>query len=210
MFKRKGLVTLPTDYVILELLAATNNFCRQHNLPESIGIKEAANLVNAYISDIVNCDSKFIKDIDSAETLLRTYLPWYQHSPQLAADYFPNVFDAVLLSTEQLVNDLIESMPYDLWDIRTTNHLTTIITYLGDYRILEWEKQNRPHDRQLNDVSVNGDDSPRLMAGLLAVGHYRSMRTGKVIYRVSDIDGEIIDVYGNVVITTEDITKGFV
>lgn len=211
MLKQNSVISLPTDHAIVELKAATNLFCKERNLRTEISTHQAAMLVNAHIRDLVHCNSRYLIDKDSAETLLKEFLPWYEHNPQLAADYFPNVFDTIVHSTELLVRELITSLPYDLWDVRTTQYLTTTIRYSGDYRIVEWERsQGIDNNQQTRDIYVRGEDTPRLYANLIYMGHYRSIRDGHYITNINSIDGDVVDIYGNVVLNTEDISKGLI
>ncbi len=60
------------------------------------------------------------------------------------------------------------------------------------------------------DVYVKGEDGPRLLKILLDKGMYYSSRTGEVIRSLKDIDGDVVDADGNVVLSVEDIKKGLV
>lgn len=55
------------------------------------------------------------------------------------------------------------------------------------------------------DVYIKGEESPRLTAQLMAKGNYVSKRSGKTIYTPGDIDGEVLDAEGNVVISAADL-----
>lgn len=58
------------------------------------------------------------------------------------------------------------------------------------------------------DVYVEGEVTPRILAWKLRAGEYRSALTGKVIKTLKDIDGDVIDAEGNVVLTKDDLKKG--
>jgi hypothetical protein len=60
------------------------------------------------------------------------------------------------------------------------------------------------------DVYVAGEPSPRMLSVLIKKGFYLSKSTGQPIYRLSDIDGEVVDRDGNVVLTVDDIGRGLV
>jgi len=61
-----------------------------------------------------------------------------------------------------------------------------------------------------SDIYVAGEDKPRLLARVFRTGGYRLKKTGKVISRIKDLTGDIIDEKGNVVLSLEDIHKGLV
>lgn len=54
------------------------------------------------------------------------------------------------------------------------------------------------------DVYVNGEAIPRLLATKLRAGEYISAKTGKAIKSLRDIDGDVLDRAGNVVLSKED------
>ena len=58
------------------------------------------------------------------------------------------------------------------------------------------------------DVYVEGEVSPRITAWKLRAGEYRSSVTGKVIRSIADIDGDVMDQDGNIVVSKDDIKKG--
>ena len=60
----------------------------------------------------------------------------------------------------------------------------------------------------VSDIYVRGEQQPVLFAKALKKGLYRDQETGKVIKKLKDIKGPVIDEEGNVVISAEDITKG--
>ncbi len=64
------------------------------------------------------------------------------------------------------------------------------------------------HTSRYKDIYVNGESEPRMIATKMLQGHYRDQKTNKVISRVQDITGAVIDETGNVVLTEEDIAKG--
>lgn len=64
--------------------------------------------------------------------------------------------------------------------------------------------------KQVRDIYVRGEKTPRLQAILLKNGSYFSSATGKPIYRAEDIDGEVVDKAGNLVISNDDLVTGLV
>mgnify|MGYP001216471185 CR=1 FL=1 len=60
------------------------------------------------------------------------------------------------------------------------------------------------------DIYVKGEQSPRLLKILLEKGLYFSARTGEAIRSFKDIDGDVVDGEGNIVLSVEDIKKGLV
>lgn len=60
------------------------------------------------------------------------------------------------------------------------------------------------------DVYVAGEASPRLEAYKLRAGEYRSAVTQKIITKVSEIDGDVLDKAGNIVLSKTDMAKGLV
>jgi murein DD-endopeptidase MepM/ murein hydrolase activator NlpD len=58
------------------------------------------------------------------------------------------------------------------------------------------------------DVYVLGETSPRLLARVMQAGGYRSSVTGKPIYSVRDIDGDVMDTTGeHVILSVSEMTK---
>jgi murein DD-endopeptidase MepM/ murein hydrolase activator NlpD len=62
----------------------------------------------------------------------------------------------------------------------------------------------------VRDIYVKGEDVPRMKASILRNGGYFSAMTGKPIYSVKDIDGDVKDYNGNIVLNSEDYRKGLV
>lgn len=62
---------------------------------------------------------------------------------------------------------------------------------------------NKPYD-----VYVGGEDRPRLHAFVFKNGGYRSNNTGKLLEHPDDIDGEVADLNGNVIVSNDDLEKG--
>lgn len=61
---------------------------------------------------------------------------------------------------------------------------------------------------QDKDVYVLGETSPRLLARVLQAGGYRSAVTGKPIYSVREIDGDVMDTTGeHVILSVSEMTK---
>lgn len=58
------------------------------------------------------------------------------------------------------------------------------------------------------DVYVEGEVTPRILAWKLRAGEYRSAVTGKIIRTLKDIDGDVLDAAGNIVLSKDDIKKG--
>lgn len=61
---------------------------------------------------------------------------------------------------------------------------------------------------KLSDVYVRGRDGVALYASKIREGKYFDQATGKVIKKLSDIKGAVVDEFGNVVLTIEDIKAG--
>lgn len=60
------------------------------------------------------------------------------------------------------------------------------------------------------DVYVPGEDSPRLLARMLRRGMYLSSKTGKRIYRLGQIDSDVLGPDGEVVLTLDEARNGLV
>lgn len=63
---------------------------------------------------------------------------------------------------------------------------------------------------ELNDVYVQGEIIPRLTKAGIEARKYRDKVTGKVIEKLEDIVGDVVDEDGNIVLTFEDAKKAFV
>lgn len=63
---------------------------------------------------------------------------------------------------------------------------------------------------ELHDVYVVGEDTPRLLKFVLQNGGYIDKATGKVITKLSDIKGDVMDLSGNLVLSLDDMRKGLV
>lgn len=55
-------------------------------------------------------------------------------------------------------------------------------------------KQEDPDNLPIVDIYVKGEKSPRLLASKLRQGHYRNRNDGSIIYLISDIEDEVIDI----------------
>lgn len=64
--------------------------------------------------------------------------------------------------------------------------------------------------RRQTDIYVSGEPTPRLLATVMVAGGYLSKHNLKPIYSIEDIDGDVIDRSGNVVLTLADMQKGLV
>lgn len=60
------------------------------------------------------------------------------------------------------------------------------------------------------DIYVSGEETPRMLARVIRAGGYKLQSTGKVINRVGDMVGNIVDESGNVVLSVDDMRKGLV
>lgn len=67
----------------------------------------------------------------------------------------------------------------------------------------EWNDRPR-------DIYVAGEKKPRLYATLLSQGYYVSRKTKLPITQIQDIDGEVEDIHGNVVLSSEDLKQELV
>ena len=65
-------------------------------------------------------------------------------------------------------------------------------------------------EKVAKDVYVKGESEPRLRAVIMKTGGYLSAETEEPVRTIQDIDGEILDLEGNVVLSHEDIAKGLV
>ncbi|MAP22088.1 MAG: hypothetical protein CL582_14250 [Alteromonadaceae bacterium] len=65
-------------------------------------------------------------------------------------------------------------------------------------------------EKSAKDVYVKGETEPRLRAVIMKTGGYLSAETEEPIRTIQDIDGEVLDLDGNVVLSHEDIKKGLV
>lgn len=84
--------------------------------------------------------------------------------------------------------------------------------YLNLYLLpakLAFKAAKKVHDISKNwyDIYVEGEAVPRITAAKLRAGEYVSSKTGKVIKSWKDIDGDIHDKFGNVVLSKEDAKK---
>ena len=60
------------------------------------------------------------------------------------------------------------------------------------------------------DIYVAGEDTPRIIARVMRQGGYRLKSTGKVVTKISQLTGDIVDEKNNVVLTVDDMRKGLV
>jgi len=63
--------------------------------------------------------------------------------------------------------------------------------------------------KEFNDVYVEGEVKPRLLAWKLKAGEYYDQASGQVIKSYKDIRGAIVDAQGNIIMTAEDARKAF-
>lgn len=63
---------------------------------------------------------------------------------------------------------------------------------------------------KVTDIYVSGSLEPALRASAIQMGLYVDARTGKIIRSLSDITGPVLDLDGNMVLSTGDFTKGLV
>lgn len=66
------------------------------------------------------------------------------------------------------------------------------------------------HWRDKADVFVKGEITPRITEWKLKLGAYKDQATGKVIKSLKDIQGNIVDENGKVVLTMEEAKKAFI
>jgi len=110
----------------------------------------------------------------------------------------------VLLAGIKNVKDLGKN----LWTRATGawgNMAGTVKDALGRAKDWVWSKLT-----ELHDVYVVGEDSPRLLKFVLQNGGYLDKATGKVITKLSDIKGDVVDLNGNLVLSLDDMRKGLV
>lgn len=60
------------------------------------------------------------------------------------------------------------------------------------------------------DIYIKGESTPRLLAVVMKNGGYFSSVTRMPIYSPKDIDGEVVDSNGNIILSHDDMTKGLV
>jgi hypothetical protein len=60
------------------------------------------------------------------------------------------------------------------------------------------------------DIYVKNETTPKIRKILAESGEYKDKLTGDVIRKYSDIKGEVVDKYGNIVLSNADIIKGLV
>ena len=63
---------------------------------------------------------------------------------------------------------------------------------------------------RVKDVYVKGETTPRLLATIMKNGGYVSATTGRPLKTLRDIDGEVLDRQGNVILSHEDMRLGLV
>ncbi|MBE0438352.1 MAG: transglycosylase SLT domain-containing protein [Gammaproteobacteria bacterium] len=63
---------------------------------------------------------------------------------------------------------------------------------------------------RLQDVYVVGEDKPRILATVMKNGGYVSSTTNRPIYKLDQIDGDVLDRKGNVVLSLDDMALGLV
>lgn len=68
----------------------------------------------------------------------------------------------------------------------------------------------RNYATRVKDVYVKGEEHPRLLATIMKNGGYVSGATGRTIYRLDQIDGDIMDRNGNTVLSAQDMARGLV
>jgi hypothetical protein len=70
----------------------------------------------------------------------------------------------------------------------------------------DWSKKKF---QEFNDVYIEGEVKPRLLAWKLKGGEYFDQASGQVIKSYKDIRGAVVDANGNIVLTVEDARKAF-
>lgn len=63
---------------------------------------------------------------------------------------------------------------------------------------------------RVRDVYVKGESNPRLLATIMKNGGYASANTGRPIYSLKDLDGEVVDRRNNLIVSHDDIQQGLV
>ena len=79
---------------------------------------------------------------------------------------------------------------------------------VGIARKIAGNIRGRLADIMNTDLYVPGFPDPKIYLSKLKAGHYRDQVTGKVITKLNDIKGAVIDENGNVVLTVDDIKAG--
>ena len=102
----------------------------------------------------------------------------------------------------------VKDLGMNLWNRATGawgNMLGTVKDAFGRVKDWVWSKLT-----ELHDVYVVGEDTPRLLKFVLQNGGYLDKATGKVISKLSDIKGDVVDLNGNLVLSLDDMRKGLV
>ena len=119
-----------------------------------------------------------------------------------------------ILTPEEIDNDQLETRSgtsvkgiigsiasgYLRYTTKPTRMVANVIKGLFD-RVRESKDQPR-------DIYVLGEDRPRMLALIMRNGGYFSKATGEPITNINQIDGEVLDRDGNVVLSVEDIATG--
>lgn len=81
--------------------------------------------------------------------------------------------------------------------------ITTLVTTLPR-KLMDLSKMVGSH----GDLYTPGVQGPILLSHIMRKGGYRSLRTGKPIFKYSDIDGPVADINGDIVLSMEQMKEG--
>lgn len=121
----------------------------------------------------------------------------------------------IVISAEDIEKGLItragrafENSGLKAWAREGINGITTVLSLprLLKRGAVELYK----HFDKTPDVYVTGESTPRLLSLVMAAGGYFRKSDGKVIKHLEDIDGDVVDAQGNVILTHADMQKGLV
>ena len=85
--------------------------------------------------------------------------------------------------------------------------ISTALLKLPGY-VMEKTSKFRKMLGTYTDLYLPGEDSPVIVAHVMRRGGYYSAKTGKPVFKISDIDGALLDVDGNHVLTLEQLQRG--
>jgi len=133
-----------------------------------------------YASEIKD---SLLKNLERTKSILAGSLDW-------AKKVALKSFNIVKEATDRTIGQVRSSFKYSLKYARKT---------------FDWLTKEQQDVYLADNLNV-----PVLLKRVLANGGYYDKKTGKPITRISEIGGDIVDIEGNVVLSTEDMKKGLV
>ena len=120
-------------------------------------------------------------------------------------DAMKSVFTTMFKGAGQIIENI-----YDFGKDLITNKVPTGIKNIKDLFTATKDKIVGAIQGAI-DVHVKGNlKTPLLRANLMRMGHYIDETTGKIVKSIEDIKGPVKNIYGETVLTLEDIAKGLV